>query len=151
MDTDKPFFTLIRNLIAQNELPTALEKFRTLLENSPKLDEVVLQSGRFQDIRRQIRLGVVSQTEANLTQNQIRAGLLDLLQEIEDSTAETSIQPDAPALRTELEHAISIVNSKNVVTGTITAGGDVHIGDKTVNQNADKIYNIDKIDNANFS
>jgi hypothetical protein len=45
-----------------------------------------------------------------------------------------------------------ISNSKNVVAGaTITAGGNVHIGDKQVTQNAEKIYNIDKIDNANFS
>ena len=47
---------------------------------------------------------------------------------------------------------------KNTVTGsTISAGGDVHIGDsvvtnnQTTNQQAEKIYNIDKIDNANFS
>jgi hypothetical protein len=50
-----------------------------------------------------------------------------------------------------MEHAISIVNSKNVVTGTITASGDVHIGDKNITQNAEKIYNIDHIDQANFS
>ncbi len=36
-----------------------------------------------------------------------------------------------PVLRTEVEHAIS--NSKNLVANsTITAGGDVHIGDKTI-------------------
>ncbi len=134
MESDKPFFVLIRNLIAQNELPAVLEKFRTLLENSPKLDEVLLQSGRFQDIRKQIRLGTVSKTEADMEQNKIRNGLLELLREIEDNTSETSPNPAAAALRTELEHAISIVNSKNVVTGNITAGGDVHIGDKIVIQ-----------------
>jgi hypothetical protein len=151
METGKPFFDLIRDLIAHDELPTALEKLRTLLENSPKLDEVLLQSGRFHDIRKQIRLGVLSHAEANLTQNQIRAGLLELLREIEESTAESSSQPDAALLRAEMEHAISIVNSKNVVTGTITASGDVHIGDKNITQNAEKIYNIDHIDQANFS
>ena len=145
METPETFFALIRNLIAHNDLPTALRHLQTLLDNTPQLDEILLQSARFHDIRKQIRLGMVSHAEANLTQNQIRAGLLELLQEIEHNTAETSSQPDAPALRTELEHAISIVNSKNVVVNsTITAGGDVHIGDKTVNQNADKIYNIDK-------
>jgi CHAT domain len=42
-------------------------------------------------------------------------------------------------------------DAKNVVAdSSITAGGDVHIGDKQVIQNAEKIYNIDKIDNANF-
>ena len=151
METGKPFFDLIRDLIAHDELSTALEKLRTLLENSPKLDEVLLQSARFHDIRKHIRLGVLSHADANLTQNQIRAGLLELLREIENSTAETSNQPDAALLRAEMEHAISIVNSKNVVTGTIQAGGEVHVGDKIDNQNADKIYNIDHIDTANFS
>ena len=146
------FFDQIRDLIARDALETALEQIRLLLENSQKLDEAILQSARFADIRKQIRLGLVSHTEANLTKNQIRAGLLDLLQEIEECTAETSARPDAPALREEMEHAVSVVNSKNVVTGsTITAGGNVHIGDKTITQTADKIYNIEKIDNANFS
>ncbi|MBC7778141.1 MAG: hypothetical protein H7246_22100 [Phycisphaerae bacterium] len=74
----------IRELISRDELPAALEQLRNLLDNSPKLDEAILQSGRFQYIRRQIRLGVVSHAEATLTQNQIRFGLLDLLNEIEE-------------------------------------------------------------------
>ncbi len=74
----------IRELVARDELPAALEQLRILLDDSPKLDEAILQSGRFQYIRRQIRLGVVSHAEANLTQNQIRFGLLDLLNEIEE-------------------------------------------------------------------
>ncbi|MCY7328848.1 MAG: hypothetical protein LH618_09885 [Saprospiraceae bacterium] len=149
--TTEAYLKNIRNLIAQNELDEAIKQLRLLLENSPKLDEIILQSARFHDIRRQIRLGVVSHAEATLTQNQIRAGLLDLLRDIEDSTAETSTRPNAAALREEMEHAISVVNSKNVVTdSTITAGGNVHIGDKTITQTAEKIYNIDKIDNAIF-
>jgi len=135
----------IRNLIAQNELPAALKQLRLLLENSPKLDEAILQSARFHDIRRQIPLGVVSHAEANLTQNQIRHGLLDLLREIEE-------QSEKPILKQEMERAISIVNGKNVVVGsTISAGGNVEIGDRILHQTADKIYNIDKIDTANFS
>jgi len=150
--TTKAYLKNIRNLIAKNELDEAIKQLRLLLDNSPKLDEIILQSARFHDIRRQIRLGVVNHAEANLTQNQIRAGLLDLLREIEDSIAETSARPDAPALRAEMEHAVSVVNSENVIIGsTITAGGSVQIGDKTISQTADKIYNIDKIDKANFS
>ncbi len=121
------FFDQIRDLIARDELKTALTQLRLLLENSPKLDEVILQMARFSDIRRQIRLDLVSKKEADLTQNQIRAGLLELLQEIESQGA-------TPALQKEIEQAISIVNSKNVVSGAISAGGNVHIGDITVVQ-----------------
>ncbi len=77
----------IRTLIAQDELIEALEQLRTFLADSPKVDEAIHQSGRFQYIRRQIRLGTVSHAEATLTQNQIRFGLLDLLREIEAAGA----------------------------------------------------------------
>lgn len=45
--------TQFRDLIARNELPAALTQLRTLLDNSPLLDEVVLQSGRWHAIRLQ--------------------------------------------------------------------------------------------------
>lgn len=73
----------IRDHIAQDELTAALESMRLLLGNNPKLDEALHQSGRFHNIRKQIRLGLVSHSEATLTQNQIRFGLLELLREIE--------------------------------------------------------------------
>ena len=117
------FFDQIRAFIARDEMEPALAQLRLLLDNSPKLDEAILQTARFSDIRRQIRLGLVSDKDANLTQNQIRAGLLDLLREIETQGA-------VPALQKEIDHAVSIVNSKNVVSGAqISAGGNVHIGD----------------------
>ena len=116
MDTTQ-FFDQIREFIARDEMETALEQIRLLLDNSPKLDEAILQSARFTDIRKQVRLGLVSHTEANLTKNQIRDGLLELLREIETQGA-------TPALRKETEQAVSIV-----VNGAhISAGGNVHIG-----------------------
>ncbi len=128
--TNQSFLDDIRSLIARDEMPIALEKLRALLENSPKLDEILHQSGRFANIRQQIRLGLVSHAEANLTQNQIRAGMLELVSEIEHSVGVTSSHPDTSALRAEVERAISIVNSKNTLVGsTVSAGGNVHIGD----------------------
>jgi hypothetical protein len=144
MDTSA-FFNQIRGLIAADDLNTALTELKRFFDQSKILNEVILQNARFSDISRQIRMGTVSTGDANLTLNQIRYGLLELLSELEKRGAE-------PALKKEMEQAISISQSKNVVNdSTITAGGDVHIGDKTIHQTADKIYNIDKIDNANFS
>ena len=135
--------TQLRDLIASNELPAALTQLHTLLDNSPLLDEVILQSGRFHAIRQQIRLGVVNHAEATLTQNQIRAGLLDLLLEVEQQVGVNSSVADThTALRLEVERAISIVGSKNVVVGaTITAGGNVHIGDSIINNEGTTIKN----------
>jgi hypothetical protein len=164
------FFDQIRELIARDELKTALTQLRLLLENSPKLDEVILQSARFSDIRRQIRLGLVSDKEANLTQNQIRTGLLELLREIETQGA-------TPTLQKEIEQAITIVNSAQVqgnnniiIQGATDSTITVNVNGETqeihrrlddlqalleklqVNtiQTADKIYNIGSITNANF-
>jgi Effector-associated domain 11 len=70
--TNPTFFAEIRDLISRDELPAALEQLLILLEHSPKLDEVLHQSGRFENIRKQIRLGLVSYSEATLTLNRGR-------------------------------------------------------------------------------
>ncbi|MCB0545323.1 MAG: hypothetical protein KDC70_17475, partial [Saprospiraceae bacterium] len=122
------YLGLVRQHIAGGDMDAALQRLRSLLDNSPKLDEALHHSGRWQDIRRQIRLGTVSHAEATLTQNQIQAALLDLLRDIESQTGETV--PDGKAMRKEVERAIEISHSKNVVGGSsISAGGDVKIGD----------------------
>ena len=120
----------IRDLIAHNDLPAALQQLRVLLENSPLLDEAILQMARFEDIRKQIRLGMLSDKEANFTKDQIREDLLDLLKVVETEAKK-------PAQKAEMDAAVSVMNSKNVVIGsTISAGGNVHIGDKTTNINS---------------
>ncbi len=90
--TTQEFIRNIRNLIAKDDLTKAIAGLRELLDNTPLLNDILQQSGRFQSIRKQIGLGTVSHVEATLTQNQIRFGLLDLLTEIE---AEGK-QPDLP-------------------------------------------------------
>ena len=102
MKTHKEFFASIRKLIAKDDLVSALQQLQTLLGHSPEMDEIIQQSGRFHAIRKQIRLGIVSHEEANLTQNKIRIGLLDLLSEMETHSEEELISK-------ELEKAIGIV------------------------------------------
>jgi hypothetical protein len=135
--TNQEFTQTIRDLIAKDDLATAIARLRELLDNTPLLDEVLQQSGRFENIRKQIRLGVVSHDEANLAQNKIRAALLELVGEIEHIRGVSNPSDvENTALRRELESAISIVHSKNVVANsTISAGGDVHIGDKIIVNN----------------
>lgn len=90
------------------------------------MDEVIQQSGRHAAIRQQIRLGTVSYEEATITQNQIRHALIELLNDIDT-------QAKRPNIQTEIQAAISIMQSKNVlVNTTIQAGGDVHVGDRTI-------------------
>lgn len=145
MPTTAQTIAQIKNLIGRDELPAALQQLRDMLANSSRLDEVLQLSGRFESLRRQVRLGTLGHAEANITQNQIRAALLELVDGIEPGDA-------ASEAAAKNQSAVSVENAKNTIIGsTITAGGDVHIGDKIIIQQADKIYNIDKIDNANFS
>ncbi|MEL6943847.1 MAG: hypothetical protein AAFO82_14390 [Bacteroidota bacterium] len=123
--TPKDFFQHIRELLAKDELNLALAQLQQYLSNSPKLDEVIQQSGRFVNIRKQIRLGMVSHAEATLNTNQVRMGIIDLVSEIESTVEQQDFQLEA-------QQATSAAHNH-------------------ITQNAEKIYNIDHIDNANFS
>jgi len=114
-----PFITHLRNLIAKDQLPQVFKQLQTFLRDSPDLNQAILQSGRFADIQKQINLGTVSFEAASITKNQIRLGLLNLLDELEGKGSEQLIFKAASQAK--------------------------------VIQNAEKIYNIDHIDNANFS
>lgn len=110
----------IKDLISRNKIELALESLRTLLDNSPELYEVLHHSARWADITGQIRKGTVGFQEAELVKNQIRDGLLGLIEEIQE-------QEKQPAIREE----IAKTDAKYQI--------------------AEKIYNIDHINQANFS
>ena len=121
----KDFIAQIRQYITTDRLKEAIEQLQSVLENSPQLNEVLLQSARHSAILKQIRQGLVTLEEGDVTKNRIRSGLLDLLSEIGEQEVKLVIQQ-------ELAQAISIVKSKNVVIGNITtSGGNLSIGDTT--------------------
>lgn len=120
---NKDFIKKVYKLIENNDIKSAINELKEVLENSPKLTELILQSSRYNDIMSEIRMGTVEFEDANVTKNQIRLGLLSFIEKLQEENLE---------VRSEMENAISIVNSKNVVTGsTISAGGSVNIGDQT--------------------
>ena len=69
MNETQRFTGRIRALVAKHDLKEALRQLRLLLENSPALEEGLMQEERFRDIRRQIRLGLVDEEQANLLHN----------------------------------------------------------------------------------
>ncbi len=123
MDTIQSLLAQIENLIAKNKLEAAIALLHQLLQDSPSLDEAILQSSRLTEVKKQIRLGLIDYEQANLTKNQIRAGLLELLTEVGDKRA-------IPAVKSELERFAVRIAGKNIVKGNISAGGDVRIGDQ---------------------
>ena len=125
--TKKEFIANIRNLIAQDEIKAALEKLQLLLQNSPKLNEVLLQSSRVYDIAQQMRTGVVNWEQGTAAKNQVINGLLELITQVEERS-------DLPEFKAEVEQAIHIIESKNVVKDSEwRAGRDIQVGDKTTN------------------
>lgn len=127
----------IRTQIANGDLSIAIQSLLTLLYNSPKLDEAVQQSARFQAINQQVRLGIMGYQEAALSKNQITWGILELLRNLEQNQ-------DANALN-------AIVDEMESQTKDQTLQKELQAAAKTIIQNAEKIYNIDRIDTANFS
>jgi len=138
--TTADFIQQIRQLIAADQLPLALGNMRLFAEKTPLLNEVLQQSGRLAQIRQQNKLGLVTHDEATLEQNRIRYGLLDLLDDLarngtppqpfDQLLAALEQESARPEVQAEVAKAIIIVNNKNVVTGsTLSAGGNIHIGD----------------------
>lgn len=120
----KQYLNNLRNAIATDDLSAAFLQLRVLLSNSPLLDQALLQSARWHSIHRQIQLGSVSPLDARMTENQIRAALLELLREIET-------QNEHPKIHSEVAQTVyNIFNGKNILVNTsISAGANVHIGD----------------------
>ena len=95
------FLNHIRVLIGESDLKTAFSQLKRFLKDSPKLDEALMHSARFQDVMHHIHLGTIDFDKANVTKNQINQGVLELLREIET-------QGKVMGVQMEMEEAISI-------------------------------------------
>jgi hypothetical protein len=114
----------LRQLIRENELEKVIQELSKLLKNSPKLDEAILQSSRWNDLKKQIRLGQIPYEQSDVSKNQIRAGLLELINSVEEKVAE-------PEIEEEVVQHLQTISGKNILSNsTITAGGNVNIGDQ---------------------
>lgn len=124
----------IQKLITEGRTEEAIQLLIQTVPDHQKEDAMALQAN-FKEVRRNERLGILSFQEASREKNRINLAVLDLVPKDGNSGSQKE------------------VHGKNIVMGsTITAGGNVIIGDSnTVNQNAGKIYNIKHIENADFS
>ena len=119
-------------LIAGDKLKEAIKKMSDLLKGSPLANELIVQSARYSDVMRQIRLGVIEYENANITKNQIRLALVEMTGLIEEAATSQSALDEEVSTAADL---IKISNSKNVNTGNISAGDNVIIGDQNnINQ-----------------
>lgn len=120
------FTEQIGNLIANDNLPRAIGLLKEFLDKSPKLDEAIIQSARFNDISKQIRLGVVDFEQANITKNKIRFAILDLLRDVEESVESNA----------EIRKEVESPEEKNImpsINQTHYGSGDNVAANKIVN------------------
>ncbi|WP_373549382.1 hypothetical protein [Haliscomenobacter sp.] len=149
------FANTILDLIGKNELKAATQQLQQLLQSSPLLDEAIGQSARLSELMQQIQRGTINVDDANVEKNKLRYALIDLVREVEEQ-AESN-----PVLKQQVERVLNEQVAGNSNQMTVTGNGNIAIQDVrgseikiqtggTVQQ-AEKIYNIDKIDKADFS
>lgn len=133
----KTYTKQLRQLITNDDLLAAFQKLQELLEGTPLLKKALIQNARFTNLTHQIHSGTITYDNANVTQNQIRASLLDIISEIENP------KQYIPEIQKEIEQAvIKITHNKNVVTGNIQAGANVTIGDQTIHSESKTSKNL---------
>jgi translation initiation factor IF-3 len=79
----------IQNLkaqIAQGDIDNVLQQLNQVLEGSSHHNDIIMISGRLAYLQKQVRMGIISQSQANLTNNQINASLIDLLDQLENKS-----------------------------------------------------------------
>lgn len=142
-------------LIAKDELKRAIQQLQQLLQGSPLLDEAIGQSARLTDLMQQIRRGTIDLKDAHAEKNKLRYALIDLVREVEEQAERN------PVLKQQVEvvlnGAVAVKHNQLTVTGDgniaiqDVQGSDLKIQTGGTVQQAEKIYNIERIDKADFS
>jgi len=127
----KKLFAEIGEMIGKDDLEGAIKKLSTIMKQSEQLDDIIVQSARYNDVMKQIRDGVIDFQQSQVTKNQIRYALMDITREFETAVL------DKPALEAEMDRAIeqaypssnnsSIEGNNNINIQGINSGGDTNI------------------------
>lgn len=126
-----------RDLISKDQLDKAFELLANLFNNSPYLNEVIQQTGRFNELEKQVRLGILSTEKRTVALNQIRLGLLELIDRVEIGGSNAKVAQEIIAFEKQNPELISIKDSGastiygNInISGEVAAGRDIQIGKK---------------------
>jgi hypothetical protein len=116
---------MLRKLLAEGKIKPVFAQLRQAAQQDADWqNDIVLLSGRFATMERQNRQGTADPATLNIERSKIIAALLEMIEQLEPANPPATT-PNPPV-------------EGNKAT-------------KSIIQNADKIYNIEHIDNANFS
>lgn len=121
----------ITELIAKDKIKEAIESLQQLLNGSPLLDEVILQSARYTDLKKQIRMDTLEYEKADISKNKLRLALLEMVGELEDK-----------AEQDEKVSAALEITKTNLHVNQLKAKDDITIKTDQQNSKAD-ISNLD--------
>lgn len=119
-----PRIEKIFNHLSKGDIRIAIDEMNKILKGSSKLDELVVQSARYNDLMKQIRLGFLSNEEIDRNKNRLRYALIDMLREVEMAIE------DNPKLRHEVEQPLSAKHRTININQSHFGSGDNVAGDK---------------------
>jgi len=112
-----------RDLLAGNHIPQVLEELQQVFSQSTRLNEIIHQRGRHAALSERIRKGDIDLEDETVLENEIRLGVLALLDDVEKwERTETGLAEQLATVTINGNAINSIINS------TVTAE-QVHIGD----------------------
>jgi len=80
----------VEELLAMNRIEEALEKLRELLQNSRHHEDVLLQSGRFYQIKKEYEGGRLEIGPFSIGSAQVRAALLSIIADVKKELAKAA-------------------------------------------------------------
>jgi len=123
----------IRTLISKNKIKAAIAEMQQLLKGSPAFDEIILQSSRYNDVMKSIRMGTISHEISSVELRRIDYALVDMLRELEDNYQENDkLQSEVNAfwerdIKDDGTTIITIGKNNKIASDTHAENGDVNI------------------------
>lgn len=135
------FVNNVRQLIGENDLKTALSELQRFLKDSPKLDEMLMHSARFEDVLKHIHLGTIDFDKATITKNQINKGVLELLREIEEQGNSIHFYPKIEEIKNVKQEIYEYSTIKKKILLNRGAGTSELLKDKNIDDLDEKEIN----------
>lgn len=118
------YISTIRKQVEKDDLDAAIKSLGKLLDNSPNLDELIMQSARLSALKQQTRIGVLDYDIASTERNKIRNALIEFIREIEGS------------LEKNIEISKEVNRYPSKIKQIHSGSGDNIGGDKIINVHA---------------
>jgi len=75
----------LNNLVANGQIKEVLDELKLIFKSSDKLNEIILQSARYNDLKEKIRKGILDYENASISKNKITLAILELISEIDEA------------------------------------------------------------------